>query len=88
MYSDAGPGPAGDGDGQLPTEPELPGVPAEPEAGTSGVLPRAPAHPEFGRSGVVEVSGDAAAAIVDEGTYVFASKIGNEGKKINMATKI
>ena len=83
MYSDAGPGPAGDGDGQLPTESELPGAPAEPEAGTSGGLPRAPAW-----SGVVEVSGDAAAAIVDKGTYVFASEIGNEGKKLNMATNI
>ena len=68
MYSDAGPGPAGDGDGQLPTKPELPGAPTEPEAGTSGVLPHAPAHPESGSSGVVEVSGDASAAIVDEGS--------------------
>ena len=83
MYSDAGSGPAGDRDGQLPTEPELPGAPTEPEAGTSGGLPRAPT-----RSGMVEVSGDAAAAIVDKGTYVFASKIGNEGKKLNMATNI
>ena len=83
MYSDAGPGPAGDGDGQLPTKPELPGTPAEPEAGTSGGLPHAPT-----RSGVVEVSGDAAAAIVDKGTYVFGSEIGNEGKKLNMATNI
>ena len=61
----------------------MPGAPAEPEVGTSGGLPCAPAW-----SGVVEVSGDAAAAIVDKGTYVFASKIGNEGKKLNMATNI
>ena len=70
LYSDGGPGPAGDA--QPPAQPGEPGEQPGLSAETGE-----PAETEAGRSG--EVSGDTAAVIFDEG-ICFQAKLGMKAR--------